>query len=670
MRELSPREVPDASPERQLRWERRARQLHADVAARASAEPTERGVLATALHAVYAHTVWPLAHCYVLEADGLLHSARLWQGADGRRFGAFVSLTESLPFAAGAGLPGRVLALGRPAWITDVAGDVNFPRAAPYLDAGLGAAFAFAVLAGGQVLAVLEFFADHAQPPDEALLDVLGAIGHLVGQLVARRRAERALAVSEARFRAVADSAPDAVVAVDVEGRVTFWSRAAERMFGWSADQQLGQPLDVIIPPELRAAHHAGMARVRETGVSRMAGRAVEIRAVRADGTTLPVELTLGMGEEPDGRLFTAVIRDITARVEARERLRAQSDELLAQHQALQRSHAELVDAQQLMERIFSAYAEILPGTILDGRYRLEEAIGSGGHGIVYRSVHLALGREVAVKLFRPASGRVTAEQVRRFQREGQARCRVAHPNVVAVLDAGVSADGLPFLAMDLLRGETLAAVLRREGTLGLREALRLAAALSDGLAAMHDAGLVHRDIKPENVFVHREGAVVIPKLLDFGIVRLLEDDAEEHRLTRTGSVIGTPAYIAPERLGGDPGGCPADVFSMGVLVYRAVSGRSPSPERGGPLWAARPAHAFTPLTDLDPVVPAALDLTLRQVLDPDPSGRLTARSLAHALRRLAEGAPDRRLSPPPAPAPADETVAFETPTTDLARPR
>lgn len=666
MQRLAASPTADLSVEAQLGAERRARALLSRVARLAGAADSERGVLQTALDAVCEGTGWPLGHCYLLAEDGLVHSSGLWCGADDPRFDAFVALTERLPFARGAGLPGRVLDWGRPAWIADVADDPNFPRAAPYLAAGLGAAFAFPVSADDAVLAVLEFFTDHAELPDQALLDVLDSIGALVGHLLLRRRSGRALAASEARFRAVADSASDAVIAVDEDGAVSFWSLAAERMFGRTADEMRGRSLDAIIPDALRPAHHAGLSRVRQTGESKLAGRAVEVPGLRADGSSFPAELTLGVGGDGDGRIITAVIRDCTERREAEARLRAQSDELHRQHEALRRSHTELVDAHRLMGRIFTAYAEILPGTVLDGRYRLDESIGAGGYGVVYRAQHLGLDRPVAVKLFRPASGRVSPEQLRRFQREGVVMCRVRHDNAVAVLDAGVSADGLPFLVMELLVGETLASALTRLSVLPARRAVLLAADLARALGAVHAAGLAHRDVKPENVFLHRADGQEITKLLDFGIVRLLEDSELDARLTETGQVLGTPHYIAPERLTGDLGDERADIFSLGVLLYRALTGRPPFPSPLQVGWNLAMSVGPSPLRGHAPELPEPLDTLLARALAVDPAARPDATLLAEALSMLAPLVPDRPIrAPADVQAHAAPTVTLGTDPTD-----
>lgn len=651
MKDLIPRSSAHTAPELRLSWERRARALMTDVAVRAGTERDEDGVLLAVLRLICEATGWPLGHCYLARTPQLLSSTRLWHGAEDPRFAAFVAQTEATDFERGRGLPGRVLELGRPAWIEDVAYDSNFPRAASFLASGLGAAFGFPASAGAQVLAVLEFFADHPEPPDESLLDVLHAIGILTGQHLARCRAEAALARSEARFRAVTDAAKDAVIAADMWGNVSFWSPSATTLLGHDAASMVGQPLDRIIPHGLRQAHRVGLDRLRETGESRLIGRAVEVSALRADGVTVPVELTLG--HQAEAGLVTAVIRDISERKAAEAKLLAHQDELRRQHVALQKSHAELIDAQRLMERIFTAYAEILPGTVLDGRYRLEEAIGAGGFGVVYRARQVSLDRPVAVKLFRPASGRVSAEQLRRFQREGPAMLRVRHVNAVSVLDAGVSSEGLPYLVMELLDGRTLAEALEHDGPLSPRRAAIVAAEVAEALSAVHAAGLVHRDIKPENVFLHREGGAIVTRILDFGIARTLDDEPDSERLTHTGRSVGTPAWIAPERLGGEAGDERADVWCTAALLYRCVSGRPPFSRVTH--WTAMAAlDRVSPLAALDAGIPAALDGLVRAGLAFAPDERPSAADLAAALRELAPSLPDHPVAPtgaPPSPA-------------------
>jgi ligand-binding sensor domain-containing protein len=277
-------------------------------------------------------------------------------------------------------------------------------------------------------------------------------------------------------------------------------------------------------------------------------------------------------------------------------RLRARADELEAKVQARTREleeknvvldrqlaqltmlNAELVESQKRAERIFGALTDALPGTVLDGRYRLEERIGAGGFGVVFRATHLDLKRAVAVKVFRPQPGNDSAEAMERFRREAVSACRVKHENAVAVYDSGISSDGILYLVMELLDGETLADLLARTPRLEVRRSLEIARSIAAALDAAHAEGIVHRDVKPENVVLHRapEASEVV-KVVDFGVARFTGTElSRDGRLTQTDAIIGTPAYIAPERLTGGAYDGRSDVYSVGVILYQCLSGRLP----------------------------------------------------------------------------------------------
>src|SRR5262249_11435339 len=159
-------------------------------------------------------------------------------------------------------------------------------------------------------------------------------------------------------------------------------------------------------------------------------------------------------------------------------------------------------------------------GTVLDGKYRMDEELGAGGFGAVFRAWHLALDCAVAVKVFRPVAGNDSAHALQRFQREGRAAASLDHPNVVRVLDSGVSTDGVASLVMELLRGRSLYQEMHKTGQMGLRRAVTVAARVADALAAAHERGLVHRDIKPDNLFLHQAGGTEVVKVVDFGIAK------------------------------------------------------------------------------------------------------------------------------------------------------
>jgi two-component system, cell cycle sensor histidine kinase and response regulator CckA len=246
------------------------------------------------------------------EAAGVLRCAAYWHAA-GLELDDFESLSRSITFPPGIGLPGRVFASGRPTWIDDVTKDLNFPRASLATRAQLHAASGFPIFRGGEVRGMMEFFRRDAQPPDEDLLETMASIGTHVGQLLERKRGEEALRASEARARAILESALDCVVSMDHEGRIVEFSPAAVRTFGYERDEAVGRLMaDLIVPAELRERHRAGLARYLQTGEPRVLGRRIEITALRRDGETFPVELTITRVDLPGPPLFTGYIRDLS----------------------------------------------------------------------------------------------------------------------------------------------------------------------------------------------------------------------------------------------------------------------------------------------------------------------------------------------------------------------
>ncbi|HJK90547.1 MAG TPA: serine/threonine-protein kinase, partial [Polyangiaceae bacterium LLY-WYZ-15_(1-7)] len=278
-------------------------------------------------------------------------------------------------------------------------------------------------------------------------------------------------------------------------------------------------------------------------------------------------------------------------------------------------------------------------GSIVGGRYRLEALLASGGMGAVWRAEHTMSERRVALKLVR-ALGGLDEATVRRFKREATAPSAIGHPGIVEVLDAGVEPEeGLLFLAMELLEGESLRARLRRPET-GRGEALRLVRALLDPLAAAHAGGWVHRDLKPENVFLAEtprseaagggsggdsggdsgEGPGEVVKLLDFGLVRSVGGPSA----TLTGSAIGTPGYMAPEQaMSAKAVTARADVWAVGALLYEALAGAPPFEGETPHAQIMRAcAEAHEPLVERVPGVPAALSALVDRCLAKVPDDR------------------------------------------------
>ena len=199
------------------------------------------------------------------------------------------------------------------------------------------------------------------------------------------------------------------------------------------------------------------------------------------------------------------------------------------------------------------------------GPYRVTRLIGSGGMGEVYAAEDPKLGREVALKIL-PAMHANDAERIRRFQQEARAASGLNHPGIVTVYDFGQS-DGLYYLATELVRGKTLRASIE-EGRLSVREVTHIAVQIASALSAAHEAGIVHRDIKPENIMVRPDGYV---KILDFGVAKLRDrgssETASASGLTKTGTVMGTSAYMSPEQARGLPIDARSDIFSFGAVL-------------------------------------------------------------------------------------------------------
>ncbi len=237
----------------------------------------------------------------------------------------FLSRSAEVVLEQGQGLPGRVWKSGRAAWIPDVAQDANFSRKSLAVEEGLHAALEFPVTLGTEVLGVMEFFSHRIREPDEPLLRLMGAVGSQIGQFFERMSAESQVVESEARTRAIVDSALEGVVTMAENGTIVEMNPAACEMFGHRREDAVGEDLaDLLIPEHLRGRHREALARLLETGRGRILGRRLELSAVRADGSEFPVELTVTRVGLPERELFTGYIRDITTRrrvEELRQRL-------------------------------------------------------------------------------------------------------------------------------------------------------------------------------------------------------------------------------------------------------------------------------------------------------------------------------------------------------------
>ncbi len=218
-------------------------------------------------------------------------------------------------------------------------------------------------------------------------------------------------------------------------------------------------------------------------------------------------------------------------------------------------------------------------GQTLDGRYRIEKKIGEGGMGVVFAAKHLIIERPLAIKVLRREVMR-DAGTIKRFEQEAKAASRIGHPNIVDVTDFGTTPEGMTYSVMEYIKGETLARVNRHMAPLALPRIFRIASQLARALGAAHDKGIVHRDLKPDNVFlVDRDGRADFVKIVDFGIAKMqpLDGNTSGARLTKVGSVFGTPEYMAPEQAAGrsDTDGR-VDIYALGIMMYEMVTGKLP----------------------------------------------------------------------------------------------
>jgi CheY-like chemotaxis protein len=282
-----------------------------------------------------------------------------------------------------------------------------------------------------------------------------------------------------------------------------------------------------------------------------------------------------------------------------------------------------------------AASLDVQPGRVIEGRYRIDTRIGGGSFGAVYRARHLELDQPVAVKVLALGNA-ADSGALDRFRREGVTAWRVRHPHAVSVLDFGITETGLAFLVMELLEGRTLERELEEKGALAPPRATLVLAPVCGAVAEAHRSGVLHRDIKPANIFLHRQGGVEVPKILDFGVAKLANDAAVLRNLTLDASLLGTPAYMAPERFRYEPYGPASDVYSLGMTLYHALAGRLPFTSEGEDalaVVAGQAGEAPPPLRSSNPAVGAALESVVLQALSREPKDRPTAEQLERRLR-------------------------------------
>ncbi len=262
-------------------------------------------------------------------------------------------------------------------------------------------------------------------------------------------------------------------------------------------------------------------------------------------------------------------------------------------------------------------------GSLIAEKYQIISLIGEGGVGVVYKAHHKFLDKLVALKLLRAeyASDQVV---VARFRREAQAVDSLKHPNIATVHDYGVLSDGRPFMVMDFIEGRTLYNLLVLNQRLDVRRAISIFVRVCDALSYAHNHGVIHRDLKPSNIMLSDENGEEIPKLLDFGIAKLLYT-AHSQQLTRTGEFCGSPLYVSPEQCTSSKQDQRSDIFSLGCVICETLTGEAPFHGETVMETIHKRLHERPPhLMDLNPEahIPPLLNDIVRKTLELDPMNR------------------------------------------------
>ncbi|MBO0858182.1 MAG: protein kinase [Chloracidobacterium sp.] len=274
-------------------------------------------------------------------------------------------------------------------------------------------------------------------------------------------------------------------------------------------------------------------------------------------------------------------------------------------------------------------------GALLAGRYRIERLISRGGMGAVFEATQLGLDRAVAIKLLLPALSRDENAQ-ERFRREARSAASLRHPNIIQIYDYGISDHG-PYIVMELARGKSLRKLLN-QGALPIELSVKLMAQICSALAAAHSATIVHRDLKPDNIMIEEQAdGQILAKVLDFGIAKIRETQADEEGVNLTGaSIIGSPAYMSPEQSLGKTLDARSDIYSLGIVLYEMLSGSTPFGKAPpGALMTHQINTPPPPLNVAHPEITATLESVVMKALAKDREARFaSATQFAHALRK------------------------------------
>lgn len=294
--------------------------------------------------------------------------------------------------------------------------------------------------------------------------------------------------------------------------------------------------------------------------------------------------------------------------------------------------------------------AQELIGQVLDGRYKVESVLGQGGMGMVFRGIQTSVQRPVALKTLHPQLA-MAPTFFERFRREAEIASRLHHPNIITIFDFGRTAEGLCYYVMEYLAGESIRQRIKRDGPFTLRQAAAVIEQSAAGVAHAHHQGVIHRDLKPHNIMLTEVDGNEYVKVLDFGLVKAMEQEDEE-QLTSTGQVLGTPQYMPPEQAGGEVVDRRSDLFSLTGVFFYCLTGHSPYGAN-----SVRKALTLALGGQVPPVstyrqgapVPKAIDEFLWKGLRPEKEDRFqTAEAFVQELQAALAGVPDSLLDAVP----------------------
>lgn len=284
-------------------------------------------------------------------------------------------------------------------------------------------------------------------------------------------------------------------------------------------------------------------------------------------------------------------------------------------------------------------YSTEAPGSVFDNRYEIIDEIGKGATSTVYRARQVQIGRIVALKLMHP---HLLKEEInkKRFEQEAKATAALTHPNLVLVQDFGLSPLGRPFIVMDFVDGPSLDTIFSNQGSLTSQQFIDVFTQCCRGLAHAHKRGVIHRDIKPSNIRLYKdEHNAVTAKILDFGIAKLFTQDEEALKMTETGAVMGSPAFMSPEQSRAEKVDHRTDIYSLGVVMYQALTGVLPF--KGKDIFETLYKHIYEPAPTFASLglsyhIPDAVEILVRKTLEKDPANRYqTMEDLQQDLARL-----------------------------------